>query len=183
LQTDTATATSATSVITSVTTDNGGAVKTVTAPPVAATDTSSTDSGSSSDGSSGLNTGQVVGIVVGVIGGVAAIAVVLVCLVVARRKQNAADGEDKGKGRSDMGESRFGVLSPGSGPWGQSGPSAGSRLSEVDPRMDPFKPGLYAARNLSHESFHTIRDEQDYSRPVHQPKVLRATNPDPDVDG
>jgi hypothetical protein len=90
----------------------------------------------------------------------------------------------KGKGRAgDMGESSYfgSMFSPGSGPWRQSGPSAGSRLSEVDPRMDPFKPGLYA-RNSSHESFHTMRDEHDYSRPVHQPKVLRATNPDPDVE-
>lgn len=45
--------------------------------------------------------------------------------------------------------------------------------------MDPFKMGLYARRK-SHESINTVRDDHDYSRRVHQPKILRATNPDPD---
>ena len=52
---------------------------------------------------------------------------------------------------------------------------AASRNStlQVDPRMDPFKQGLYM-RSASHESVNTIRDDHDYSR-----RILRATNPDP----
>ncbi len=45
--------------------------------------------------------------------------------------------------------------------------------------MDPFKQGLYA-RNGSHESVNTLRDDHDYSRRIQQPKVLRAMNPDPE---
>lgn len=59
--------------------------------------------------------------------------------------------------------------------------SRGSRLMPADPRMDPYSDGLYV-RTKSHESVNTLRDEQDYSRRVHQPRVLRATNPDPDQD-
>jgi hypothetical protein len=48
--------------------------------------------------------------------------------------------------------------------------------------MDPnTAPGIYV-RNKSHESVHTLHDDQDYSRRVVQPRVLRATNPDPDQD-
>lgn len=61
------------------------------------------------------------------------------------------------------------------------GGNRGSRLLPADPRMDPYSNGLYVQRK-SRESVHTLRDEQDYSRRVHQPRVLRATNPDPDVE-
>ena len=57
----------------------------------------------------------------------------------------------------------------------------GSRLLPADPRMDPNSAGLYV-RNKSQESVNSLRDEHDYSRPVHQPRVLRATNPDPNPD-
>lgn len=60
--------------------------------------------------------------------------------------------------------------------------STGNRSStlQIDLRMDPFKQGLYA-RSGSHESVNTLRDH-DYSRRIQQPKVLRATNPDPADD-
>jgi hypothetical protein len=71
------------------------------------------------------------------------------------------------------------------GPWATGeGPGLGrrpSRLLPVDPRLDPFSVGIYT-RSKSHESINTLRDDHDYSRKVHQPKVLRATNPDPDDD-
>ena len=57
----------------------------------------------------------------------------------------------------------------------------GSRLMPADPRMDPYSEGLYV-RTKSHESVNTLRDEQDYSRRLNQPRVLRATNPDPDLE-
>lgn len=56
-----------------------------------------------------------------------------------------------------------------------------SSLLPVDPRMDPFQQSLYA-RNGSRESVGTLRDDHDYSRRIQQPKILRATNPDPDVN-
>jgi hypothetical protein len=52
----------------------------------------------------------------------------------------------------------------------------------VDPRLDPFAAGIYPGdQNRSRESFNSLQDNQDYSRRVHQaPRILRATNPDPD---
>ncbi|KAI7783958.1 hypothetical protein LA080_010983 [Diaporthe eres] len=53
-------------------------------------------------------------------------------------------------------------------------------MKPLDPRLDP-KVGLY--RTASHDSFNTIRDDQDYSRRVHQPpRAFRVTNPDPEDD-
>jgi cell wall integrity and stress response component len=55
-----------------------------------------------------------------------------------------------------------------------------SRLMPVDQRLDPFAP-LYQRGDgsKSRESINTIRDDQDYSRRVHQTgPILRATNPD-----
>lgn len=49
---------------------------------------------------------------------------------------------------------------------------------QIDPRMDPFKQGLYIRG--SHESLNTLRDDHDYSRRIQPPKVLRAVNPDPE---
>jgi cell wall integrity and stress response component len=54
-----------------------------------------------------------------------------------------------------------------------------SHLMPVDPRLDYAK-GMYVRNeNQSHESFSSLQDNQDYSRPVHQPsRVLRVTNPE-----
>ncbi|KAM0462062.1 hypothetical protein ACHAO4_001255 [Trichoderma viride] len=49
---------------------------------------------------------------------------------------------------------------------------------QIDPRMDPFKQGLYIRG--SQESLNTLRDDHDYSRRIQRPPVLRATNPDPE---
>lgn len=59
-----------------------------------------------------------------------------------------------------------------------------STLMPVDPRLDPFAKGIYnRPENKSHESVNTIYDEQDYSRRIQDPpRVLRAVNPDSDVD-
>lgn len=56
-----------------------------------------------------------------------------------------------------------------------------STLMPVDPRLDPGTMGIYhRPENKSHESVNSLRDDQDYSRRVHDPsRVLRATNPDP----
>lgn len=59
-----------------------------------------------------------------------------------------------------------------------------STLMPIDPRIDPGFTDIYARNdNKSRDSINSLRDDHDYSRRVHQPnKVLRATNPDPDVD-
>lgn len=130
-------------------------------------------SGSRSSGG-GLETGGVVGIVVGVIAGVLAIAGLSLFFYFRHKKQNQDESSIRGSlsgmigGRPDM------SAAPGSPG------STGNRSStlQIDPRMDPFKQGLYA-RSGSHESVNTLRDDHDYSRRIQQPKVLRATNPDP----
>ncbi|KAJ4387180.1 Cell wall integrity and stress response component 4 [Gnomoniopsis smithogilvyi] len=52
-------------------------------------------------------------------------------------------------------------------------------MKPMDPRLDPKQTfGLYRA--ASHDSINTLRDDQDYSRRVHQPgRVLRVTNMGP----
>ena len=59
-----------------------------------------------------------------------------------------------------------------------------STLMPVDPRLDPFAKGIYnRAENKSHDSVNTIRDDHDYSRKIQDPpRVLRAVNPDTDID-
>ncbi|KKO97151.1 cell wall integrity and stress response component [Trichoderma harzianum] len=130
---------------------------------------------------SGLSTGAIVGIVVGVVGGL-----LFVCgaafLLYRRRRQNRNDeyrddpsvrGSSSGMVGSVPPEMSANSGSPASPV------SAVNRNStiQIDPRMDPFKQGLYIRG--SHESLNTIRDDHDYSRRIHPP-VLRAMNPDPE---
>ncbi|RDA84709.1 hypothetical protein CP532_2769 [Ophiocordyceps camponoti-leonardi (nom. inval.)] len=129
----------------------------------------------------GLGKGAVVGLVIGIIAAAVATAAMGLYLWMQRKKrreQNLMDdpsvrGSSSGilGGRPEM----SGI--PGSPE------STGNRSStlQIDPRMDPFKQGLYA-RSGSHESINTLRDEHDYSRRIQQPKVLRAMNPDPVAD-
>lgn len=58
-------------------------------------------------------------------------------------------------------------------------PSRRMSMKPMDPRLDPKQTfGLYRA--ASHDSLNTIRDDQDYSRRVHEPaRALRVFNPDP----
>lgn len=126
----------------------------------------------------GLGTGGVVGVVVGVVLGILGLAAMALFVCFQRKKRREGDFQDdpsvRGSssgmlgGRSDM---SWIPGSPG---------STGNRSSmlQVDPRMNPFKQGIYA-RSGSHESINTLRDDHDYSRRIQQPKVLRAMNPDP----
>lgn len=59
-----------------------------------------------------------------------------------------------------------------------------SHLMPVDPRLDPYAKGIYAGnQNRSRDSVNSLQDNQDYSRRViDPPRVLRATNPDPEAD-
>ncbi|KAK4248118.1 hypothetical protein C7999DRAFT_40643 [Corynascus novoguineensis] len=172
----------------------GGNVRTVTAP----TDPTATNDGSLVEGNgSGLNGGAIAGIVIGVIGGLLVLAAFLwFCFVKRRRDRDGADmGSQIGAGGSpgrmatpksgEMTESRYGGTpgGPSVSAW-DSQNKRRSHLMPVDPRLDPFATGLYASdQNRSRESFSSLQDNQDYSRRVHQaPRVLRATNPDPEED-
>lgn len=160
-----------------------GTIRTVT---VAPTSDSGSEDGAANNGTEtgggggGLSTGSVVGIAVGVIGAVLVITGMALFLFFRRRKQNKEDNQDD----ANIRDSSVGMMGgPGSNRSGgapASPNSAGNRSSmlQVDPRMDPFKQGLYM-RSVSHESINTLRDDHDYSRRIQPPKVLRATNPDP----
>lgn len=127
---------------------------------------------------SGLGTGGVVGIAASVVIVSVGFAALALFLYFQRKRRRDSDFQD---GPSVQGSSSgiIGGRSDGSGLPGSPG-STGNRSSmlQVDPRMNPFKQGLYA-RAGSHESINTLRDDHDYSRRIQQPKVLRATNPDP----
>jgi cell wall integrity and stress response component len=186
----------ATSTVQTVTAD--GTVRTVT---IISQPTYTGGSGSSdgagqdpseedSGGGGGLGTGATVGIVVGVILAVLAIAGVGLFLFFRRRKRNQAEagfendpsvrgGGSPGVGSSNS-RSEMGMAGTPMSPGSLATTRRNSQL-QIDPRMDPFKNGLYGA-NASRESINTIRDDHDYSRRIQPPKVLRATNPDVDQD-
>lgn len=138
---------------------------------------------------SGPATGTIVGIVVGVIGAVVLAAGAFFCFYLVRRKKRQETREDlpsqRGSSSGMMATPRTEMGEAGPATWGASGDGSElgkrqSKLMPVDPRMDPFNVGIYARK--SQESINTLRDDHDYSRKVHQPKVLRATNPDPHMD-
>ncbi|KAG6044942.1 hypothetical protein E4U39_002880 [Claviceps sp. Clav50 group G5] len=157
-----------------------GTIKTVTVVPTGTGSQSPSINQGATVEESGLKTGAVVGIVVGVVGGVLILAAVTIFFYFRHKKQQQQNGYQDdpsirgsssgmmGSGRAEMSRA---PTSPG---------STGNRSSllPVDPRMDPFQQSLYV-RSGSRESVGTLRDDHDYSRRIQQPKVLRATNPDP----
>ncbi|KAG5938519.1 hypothetical protein E4U59_003743 [Claviceps monticola] len=159
-----------------------GTIKTVTVVPTETGSQSPSVNQGATVEESGLKTGAVVGIVVGVVGGVLILAAVMIFFYFRHKKQQQQNGYQDdpsirgsssgmmGSGRAEMSRA---PTSPG---------STGNRSSllPVDPRMDPFQQSLYV-RSGSRESVGTLRDDHDYSRRIQQPKVLRATNPDPVV--
>ncbi|SPQ25268.1 c9b1b778-d559-4fab-887a-925af5e54f94 [Thermothielavioides terrestris] len=169
----------------------GGTVKTVTA---TLDPTSTNDAAAVQNSRSGLQTGAVVGIVIGVVGGLAVITACLWLWFSKRRRQNEYDDPGLGSpartGSSpgamgtpkpvETGENRYAAAGGG---WDASARRR-SHLMPVDPRLDPFAKGIYTGdRNRSRESIDSLQDNQDYSRRVlDPPRVLRATNPDPDDD-
>ncbi|EHK20874.1 uncharacterized protein TRIVIDRAFT_78007 [Trichoderma virens Gv29-8] len=141
----------------------------------------SPDQNGSSGKKSGLGTGAIVGIVVGIVGGLLVLGAAILFWFIRRRRLNKDEYRDDPSVRgssSGMVGSVPPEMSANSGS-PASPVSAVNRNStiQIDPRMDPFKQGLYIRG--SHESLNTIRDDHDYSRRI-QPPVLRATNPDPE---
>lgn len=131
-----------------------------------------------------MKTGQVVGIVVGVIVAVIAVAAGLLFFFLRRRRQQSEqqayqnDPSIRGSSSGMMG-SQPAMAMMGGSPGSQNSGSHRNSTLNVDPRMDPFKQGLYV-RSGSRESINSLRDDHDYSRRIQHPKVLRATNPDPE---
>ncbi|POS80541.1 hypothetical protein DHEL01_v201078 [Diaporthe helianthi] len=139
--------------------------------------------------SSGLGKGAVAGLTVGII---AAIAAFIAGALMFRRHKRRMREEEEPMNAASMANRRgssAGIMSKtgtmSSVGYGMPMDEENSYLSQsrrlsmkpLDPRLDP-KVGLY--RTASHDSFNTIRDDQDYSRRVHQPpRAFRVTNPDP----
>ncbi|OAA36755.1 Carbohydrate-binding WSC [Beauveria brongniartii RCEF 3172] len=177
--------TSASSSVTSTVTV-GGKVTTIIVMPTSVGDSSQENkpSPTSSSSSSGIAGGAIAGIVVGSIAAIALVGV-LIWFLLRRRNQTTDNGEFRddpsvrGSSRGRLGSHQQDLSIAGSA---ASPGSAGHRNSmlQADPRMDPFKQGLYSRQNGSAESINTLRDDHDYMRRIQQPKVLRATNPDPD---
>ncbi|KAF4997887.1 hypothetical protein FGRMN_3526 [Fusarium graminum] len=164
----------------------GGTIRTVTVAPTQQTaSTQASESAEETSDKGGMNTGQVVGIVVGVIVAVIGAAALALFFWFRRKKQQneqEAYQDDPSIRDSSSGIAQRPDMSMNAGSPIAAG-TAGSRNStlQVDPRMDPFKQGLYV-RSASHESINTLRDDHDYSRRIQPPKVLRATNPDPTTE-
>uniref|UniRef100_A0A0B7JTU9 WSC domain-containing protein n=1 Tax=Bionectria ochroleuca TaxID=29856 RepID=A0A0B7JTU9_BIOOC len=172
-----------TSMIHTVTTDTGGIIKTVTIMPTVTGDLEGGSQGSSGS-SSKLAGGAIAGIVIGIVAALL-FGVGLAFFLYRRRKQNESKADYQGdpsvRGSSSE---RMSSIRPEMSMTGASAasPTQNSNRNstlQIDPRMDPFKQNLYA-RSGSHESINTLRDDHDYSRRIQQPKVLRATNPDPE---
>jgi cell wall integrity and stress response component len=180
-----------------------GTIKTVFVAPTGTANNGNNNSGSDSDtdradgeivnndggGGGGVSKGALAGIIVGVALGVIAIVGVGLWFFFRRRK-NQQQQDDYQEDPSIRGSSS-GMMGAGGQrqEMSMSGGSPGSPNTNsnrnsallIDPRMDPFKQGLYVRSN-SHESINTLRDDHDYSRKIQQ-RTLRATNPDPEIEG
>lgn len=171
----------------------GGVIKTVTASPSSNPAQLNTPPASNA----GLSTGATVGIAVGLIGFFALLAIGLFLWCLKRKRRQGAEGLFSNLSRrgsspgmisppktGDMSESRYLGTDGRGGGVDSSGQNSNRRsnLMPIDPRLDPFAKGIYARdQNVSHDSINTIQDNRDYSRRIQEPpRVLRATNPDPD---
>ncbi|KAI0132564.1 hypothetical protein BJ170DRAFT_592516 [Xylariales sp. AK1849] len=174
----------ATTFVSTVTQGGSVSLQTVTIMPTTSAVSSSTADSSTTSvgtGQKGLSTGGAVGIAVGVLGCVVIAGAVGVFLWLRRKKRNQEQTTLEHQ-NSFRGSSAGMMSTPGTemaSVWDGEGQSMGrrnSRLMPHDPRMDPFAQNIYGRfDNKSHESFNTLRDDQDYSR-----RVLRTTNPDPE---
>lgn len=147
---------------------------------------------SAQSGSSGLGKGAVAGLTVGIL---AAVAAFIFGAFMFRRHKKKMREEEEPMNAASMAHRRgssAGIMSKtgtmSSVGYGMPMDEESSYMSQsrrmsmkpLDPRLNPSV-GLY--RTASHDSFNTIRDDQDYSRRVHQPpRAFRVTNPDPDDD-
>ncbi|KAK0712150.1 hypothetical protein B0T21DRAFT_72344 [Apiosordaria backusii] len=146
----------------------GGVVKTVTAAFPQAT--GATDSSSNN----GLQAGAVAGIAVGIIGGLSVLGLFVWLLWKKRRQEEQQGFVSPMRGGSASGTAKSPQVTEQPLTWEA---KRRSQLMPVDPRLDPF---YVRDQNRSRDSINSLQDNQDYSRRLDAPRVLRATNPDPD---
>ena len=122
-----------------------------------------------------------------------AAAVIVMLLYCLKRKKNDGEkgfvasrrGSPGGSGTPGMGEASDARFGDGSTLGGWEGSNANSHrrshLMPVDPRAE-FAKGVYARdHNKSQISIGSLQDNFDYTRPINEVRVLKATNPDPDT--
>jgi cell wall integrity and stress response component len=168
-----------------------GTIKTVTVvpEPTGFSDSDENHNGTSqTSGGGGLGGGAIAGIVIGTLAGIGLIALAFFLIRRRQRKQSSESAYQDDPSVRDNSADGVGGHNPEMSMSNRSGGTPGSPNSAsnrdsrlVDPRMNPFKTPGYRG-NVSSESVNTIRDDQDYSRRIQPPKVLRATNPDPEMD-
>lgn len=151
----------------------------------------STAAASAGNGSKALSGGAIAGIVIGILA--VLVAFVAGALFYRRRMRSREFQEEAplagGMDASHRRGSSVGIMSKAgtisSSGYGMPmeedvyGSPRRMSMKPMDPRLDPKQTfGLYRA--ASHDSINTLRDDQDYSRRVHQPgRVLRVTNMGP----
>lgn len=168
-------------------------VETVTSAGTIVVQTVTTVANASHKGSGGLSQGAVAGLVIGILVAIAAFVAGAILYRRHKRNQRLQDQAPLASGTHRRGSSA-GIMSK-TGTMSSSGygfgmeedngyGSPGRRMSmkPMDPRLDPKSAyGLY--RTASHDSINTIRDDQDYSRRVHEPpRMLRVMNASPTDD-
>ncbi|KAF3767574.1 hypothetical protein M406DRAFT_253841 [Cryphonectria parasitica EP155] len=146
-----------------------------------------------SSGSGGLSKGAIAGLVIGIL---AILAAFVAGAILYRRHKKAREQAEQAplaaamaaahrRGSSAGIMSKTGTISshgyglPMEEDTSYGSPSRRMSMKPMDPRLDPKQTfGLYRA--ASHDSINTLRDDQDYSRRVHEPtRALRVFNPDP----
>jgi cell wall integrity and stress response component len=194
---DMSTTTTQPPVFSTVTAD--GTVKTVTVTPVPTDAASSPNAApitsATSEPSHGLSAGAAAGIAVAVLAAFLFVGGAVAWLFFKRRRARREEQGGAGNYSSQRGSSagmtgtpRTGEVSETRYYMGSESVAESSRrrsmLMPVDPRLDPYAKGIYPRDdNRSHDSVNTIRDDHDYSRKIQEPsRVLRATNPDPDLE-
>lgn len=177
-----------------------GEVHTVTVTPTVPPNSGQLGQLTSKSKKGGLSTGGAVGLTIGLVALVALIAAIVYFCWRRRQKEKEAeeDAIDNSRRTSSAGlggpipsrtmseNSRYVLNTDGrqviesyEGDMADIPGSRRSRLMPVDPRLNPRAPLYQRGENKSRESVNTIRDDHDYSRPVHQQgPILRATNPD-----
>ncbi|KAK3353573.1 hypothetical protein B0T25DRAFT_568771 [Lasiosphaeria hispida] len=178
----------------------GGVVKTVTATPLPTG--SGTPELATTPGPTGLSTGATVGIAIGIVGIFAVCAIFLFLWYLKRKRRDRQEGLFSTSSRRDsspgaLGTPKMGEVSsdarvvtgpngqPVGGVWDSNAQNSKRRshLMPIDPRLDPFSTkNIYVRdQNKSQHSISSLQDNHDYSRRIQDPpRVLRATNPDPD---
>lgn len=164
-----------------VTSEPGGAVETVTVGGVVKTVTAAfpqATGGTVPSSSSGLQAGAVAGIAVGIIGGLSVLGLFVWLLWKKRRQEEQQGFISPMRGGSASGMGSMGSKAPQVTEqpltWEA---KRRSQLMPIDPRLDPF---YVRDPNRSRDSVNSLQDNHDYSRRLDAPRVLRATNPDPD---